>query len=437
MILNERNVSELMRSELPGAAFRALTALGKLADERGTGAYVVGGLVRDILLGIPTLDLDIVVEERAEDFAQAAAAETDASVKAHTRFGTAILTVPGGFKIDIATARSEVYERPGALPVVTPGTIREDLRRRDFTINSMAIRLNEKRFGELLDYFAGERDLEAKIIRVLHEGSFADDPTRILRGVRFSARLDFSFDEGTEELARRSLKEEGLSTVSGERIANEIVLILKEARPWSPIETLILWGVLEAIHPAWTVPDDTAAVFNEVDDLLSTRELVVDGEVRRWMVLFAALLRSLDAASRSELLDRLNAGRRMRMIARELEAFQSGTLASISGRKEMLRSEVHGALSGYGPEMLLLASCAWTGREASARAALQLSELRHVECAIGGADLAAMGVPEGKAVGEVLNAVLRARLDGEVASEAEERALAERLAGALDEEKKS
>ena len=229
--MQTRNITDLLLARMPRENVEILRRLGELADRRGSAAFVVGGVVRDILRDIHTCDLDVVVDESAVDYAQAAAAELGGTVKTHTRFGTAILVVPPGRKIDLATARSEAYERPGALPVVAAGGIREDLERRDFTINSMAVRINERGFGELLDFHGGRDDLDAGVLRVLTDRSFEDDPTRILRGVRFASRFGFEFEATSERLLRDCVRAGGVATVSGERLMNEIVLILREPTP--------------------------------------------------------------------------------------------------------------------------------------------------------------------------------------------------------------
>jgi len=436
--MHERDVTELLRSRMPPENLRILRALGELADRRGTSAYVVGGVVRDLLLDIPNEDLDVVVEEPAELFASAAAQTLGGSVKAHTRFGTAILVVPDGRKVDLATARSEIYERPGALPLVRPGGIREDLRRRDFTINSMAVRINRSGFGTLFDFFSGTRDLEEGRLRVLTEHSFVDDPTRILRGVRFAARFGFSFDDATERLLKKSIREGGLDTVSGERIMNEIVLILKERRPWPPVGRLIDWSILEAIHSAWKLADDLEHTFAEIERLVPTA--VGAGTISAdsvWSVYLTAMLEPVRPPSRARILERLRAGRHVLGLAQGLERLEGEALRVLVSEREIRRSEIYRAAQPLAPEVLLVAMATRPGTRVAQRVALFLTELRDTRVAIDGKDLADLGVPEGPRVGEILDALLDARLDGTVASEDEERAFAAELAKELDRGKAS
>ena len=408
-----------------------LRSLGTLADERGVAACVVGGVVRDLFLGLPNYDLDVAVEGDAIEFAKAAAELLGGSVKAHTRFGTVILTMPGGRKIDLATARSEVYERGGALPDVTPGEMENDLRRRDFTVNSMAVVLNSSGFGDLLDPFGGRADLESRVLRILTDASFEDDPTRILRGVRFSARFGLSIETGTEALLRRAVSERLTDTVSGERLLNELQLILGEDDPWPPVFRLIDWGILSSMVEGWELPKSVRGTIVEIDRLLNARGETAGPAPERWLALFGALLWPLDPAVRGRVAERLAAGRRVRTLVSEMADLEREALPALSADEEPPRSRIYGLLRRFSAETLLLARAAAPGTAVAERVALYEERLAGTATALSGGDLAALGVTEGKAVGEILAALLDARLDGRVESEEEERALALSLAETL------
>ena len=433
-----RDVTDLLISRMPRENVELLRSLGELADRRGSSAFVVGGVVRDVFLNIPNEDLDVVVEEPAEEFAQAAADELGGAVKAHTRFGTAILVLPAGQKVDLATARSEAYERPGALPTVAPGGIRDDLRRRDFTINSMAVRINRRGFGTLLDLYSGSDDLRNGRLRVLTDKSFEDDPTRILRGVRFAARFGFEFDEKSERLLREAVREESLGTVSGERLMNEIVLILRDRRPWPPVSRLADLGVLTAIDGVWSVPGNLGRTFGQIDGLLSVepRPGVVDSS-DAWMVYFLATLEPLPPVARARILDRLRAGKRLRGLEQHLETLETRSLRTLAAERELRRSEIYHAAAPIDPLALVLGMATRAGTRAAERIALYLGRLACVRISVTGDYLSGLGVPEGPAVGGILAAILDARLDGAARDEDEERALAERLAKNLDARNKS
>jgi tRNA nucleotidyltransferase (CCA-adding enzyme) len=425
---------DLFLSRVPEPDLQLLRALGALADERGTTAHVVGGVVRDFLLGLPNYDMDVVVETDATDFAEAAAALLGGSVKARTRFGTVVLVLPEGRKVDLATARSEVYERPGALPTVTPGTMESDLKRRDFTVNSMAVVLNPDGFGTLLDPFGGRRDLGERILRVLTDVSFEDDPTRILRGVRFCARFGLSIEPVTEALLRRAVGERRTDTVSGERLQNELRLILSGDDPWPPVFRLIDWGILSAMVEGWEPTTAVRATIVEIDRLLSGADEIGDPAPERWLTLFAALLQPLPPAVRDRVVERLSTGRRGRRLVGELAEFERDVLPALSADENPLPSDLHQMLKRFSSETLLLARAQSPGSPIAERVALYSSRLLGTATELTGSDLAEMGVPEGEAVGRILGVLLDARLDGEVSSVEEERTLARRLAEDLDAE---
>ena len=240
-------INERVRQRLSPALQGILDQAGSLAGEMGFHAYIVGGMVRDLLLGSDNFDLDIVVEGDGIRFAGCLAERLQATVKSHERFGSATITFPDRPRVDIATARTEIYERPAALPRVTPGSIRDDMRRRDFTINSLAISLMPAEFGRLLDFFHGVRDLRERHIRVLHEQSFMDDPTRIFRAVRFEARLGFRMVRSTEQLLVEALSRSILTELEDYRIAAELRLILEEPDPARSLKRLAQLGVIDGL----------------------------------------------------------------------------------------------------------------------------------------------------------------------------------------------
>jgi len=240
-------ITERMKRNVSPAMQRILHQAGVLASEMGFHVYAVGGMVRDLLLGLQTIDVDIVVEGQGIHFARSLADRLHAKVKCHERFGTATITFPDQLRVDVATARTEFYERPAALPRVTPGFIRDDMRRRDFTINALAVSLMPGEFGRLLDLFHGVRDLRERRIRVIHEQSFIDDPTRIFRAVRFEARLGFRMVRSTEQLLVEALSRFILSELEDYRIATELRLILEEPDPARPLKRLADLGVIDGL----------------------------------------------------------------------------------------------------------------------------------------------------------------------------------------------
>jgi len=247
------NLLDLMKNRLPSRLMNLLRLLGTYGTELRMSVYVVGGFVRDLLLNIPNYDVDIVVEGTEEkagiEFAKYVGKELNATVVPYEKFLTASIIFRDGYKIDIATARTEYYESPGDLPQVDISTIKKDLYRRDFTINAMAIKLNPQEFGTLYDFFSCRKDLENGIIRVLHNLSFVEDPTRMIRAIRFEQRYNFRMEERTLELLKKNLEENYLERVSGARIRQEIEKILEEKEPIKAFRRMAELGVLKRVFP--------------------------------------------------------------------------------------------------------------------------------------------------------------------------------------------
>jgi tRNA nucleotidyltransferase (CCA-adding enzyme) len=232
---------------------KRLKDIGSMADRLGLSAYLVGGAVRDLLLGKMNLDLDVVVEGDAAELVRRLGKKWRAQIVSHERFGTFVMTLPDGKHIDFVTARKEKYPRPGILPVVEFSDLRDDLFRRDFTMNALALALNGRDRGKIIDYYCGTADLERGVLRVLHSRSFRDDPTRIFRLARFAGR-GFSIEGGTEKLIVRGKKY--LQYLSDERIREEILAILSENDPFPALQHLKRWSVLKTVLPGVRLGND-------------------------------------------------------------------------------------------------------------------------------------------------------------------------------------
>lgn len=260
------NISELL-SKLPLRVLNLLRDTGICAEEMGFYTYAVGGLVRDLFLRRDNLDVDVVVEGDGIAFASGFSAGHNARLLTYEKFGTANIVLPDGFKIDVATARTETYEHPAALPFVTPGSIRDDMFRRDFSINTLAVGLNPDRFGELLDLFHARNDIKKRLIRVLHERSFMDDPTRIFRAVRFEKRFGFRIDDVTEKLIQDAVSAGLIERLSGYRISSELRLILKEEMPLLSVERLSELGVLSAAGRKGEKHKEVKRLLHRIDEM--------------------------------------------------------------------------------------------------------------------------------------------------------------------------
>jgi tRNA nucleotidyltransferase (CCA-adding enzyme) len=369
---------------------RALPAarplLGSLGEARGV--HVIGGAVRDLLLGGRPTDLDLVVEGDAAAVAQ----RLGGRAVVHDRFGTSTVSLDG-FTYDIACTRAETYAHPGALPDVTPATLEQDLRRRDFTVNAIAIALD----GRVIALPGALDDLEARVLRVLHDRSFLDDPTRLLRLARYASRLGFQIEPHTLELLRGAVRSGALGTVSGQRIGAELRLLARERDPVEAFEMLHELELDTAIEPSFGLTDPELA-------RRALAELPADGRGDR-LVLALAVRATRGPA---ELLDRLGFEARDREVI-VASALGAEALAQALGQAQR-PSEIAAAAARAAPEEVALAAA--HGAHVPARAWLE--RLRHVRLEIDGSDLLEAGVPEGPAVGRGLEAALRAKLDGRV-----------------------
>lgn len=390
---------------LPVDVRQAVYATVRLAEERGTALYLVGGPLRDLLLGRTSIDIDFLVEGDAVALARGAAAVLDDRPKTHPAFGTA--TIPGDhWHIDFATARRESYRRPGALPEVVPATVQDDLQRRDFTINAMALRVDGGDAGALLDPFGGETDLRAGLIRALHEGSFRDDATRILRAARYSARLGFQIESATLAWLRRD--KASVQTISGARLHREFSHIFREAEPERALSLLEETGVLADVHPAIAFPSERAAA------LIWLREAHPHGlPAVCWPLLACGATPGQASAMASRLA--LTKAQTAAMEALPRLRVLADRLASTSLR----RSEIAEVLACY-PPPAVWALAAVEGPIVRERCVDYLERGRHLRPVLRGDDVMALGVPRGRDVGEVLRRLQVAKLDGEVKTRRDE-----------------
>jgi tRNA nucleotidyltransferase (CCA-adding enzyme) len=399
-----------LEKHLPEELLSLLKSAGDLAQ--GSNLYLVGGAVRDLIMGRLSLDLDLVLEGDAISLARKLA-EGGGKVVAHPRFGTAKFR-HHNLSLDIATARWESYSKPGALPTVKPGTIDDDLKRRDFTINAIAVCLHPACFGEPLDPYDGRGDIEHRLIRVLHKNSFCDDPTRILRALRYEQRLDFHLEQSTEELLLRDVAM--LGEVSGGRLRHELEHILSEEYPEKVLRRAQELGVLERLHPSLKWDDWTAQRFRRV------RETSPKPSIALYLAILAHRLSEEECQS---LIARLGiAGRSAQAVRQAVKMRQA--LPNLATPK-LSRSSVYHLLKGYSPEAITATVIATDSPLIRERLELYLSELRHIKLILNGDDLKPQGVSPGRKMGELLRALLDARLNGEVKTEEDERRLVHRL----------
>jgi len=254
-----------IKDYFPKEIYDTLHKIGQTGDELNYSVFVVGGIVRDLFLDIPNLDLDIVVEEDAIQFAKYFCKKVKGRMRVHQKFKTAVVILPNDLKIDFASARREFYEYPAALPKVEFASIKKDLYRRDFTINAMAIQLNQDNFGKLLDFYGGKRDLELKKIRILYSLSFTEDPARIIRAIRFEQRYDFTIEKSTEKFLMKAVTEGLISRIRKKRLSEEFITILQEKNPIKILKRMEQLGVLSAIIPDFRLKDELVKKFTLIE----------------------------------------------------------------------------------------------------------------------------------------------------------------------------
>jgi tRNA nucleotidyltransferase (CCA-adding enzyme) len=442
---SESNLCRLMAESLPPGIWQLVQQVSEVGDEMGMPIYFVGGLVRDLLLEVPSTDVDMVVEGDAIALAERLSEQFGGYVRSHGRFGTAKwLMEPAVWRavapevtlgdealdelpdsVDFVTARTEFYDQPSALPEVESGSIKLDLHRRDFTINTLAIRLDGAHLGELLDFYGGLRDLEHGLIRVLHSLSFIDDATRIMRAVRLEQRLGFDIEARTAELIADALPM--LDRVSDERIRHEFELILREADPVPALARLDSIGVLRQLAPGLKWNGEMAERFYTLQELLQNREWrEALQEESPASVYFALWMAALPQQVREATLDKLKVRRSTR---EEVEGVVDIVHAFKHLPANARPSQVEQRLRPYESRLriLLAARAALEGTEGARLLEQYQREWRHVQTEVDGHVLREMGLRPGPQYGVLLDRLLAARLDGQVTSEAEERVLLEEL----------
>jgi tRNA nucleotidyltransferase (CCA-adding enzyme) len=360
-------------------------------------AYLVGGAVRDLLRGEAPKDVDVAVEGDARSAARAVAERLGSDAREYERFGTATVETPAS-TYNFATTRQESYDEPGALPRVSPASLADDLGRRDFAINAMAIGLTGDDLGHLYDPFGGAADMDAGVVRVLHERSFLDDPTRLLRALRYATRLGFSLDPETERLAREAVAADALATVSGARIRDELMDLLRELDAPSAVRRMRELEVHSALHPELDPDPDLvasaalgAAAIGADRGIAALAALIEEApeKLDLWLGDLHLLAGERDAAARAA-----RVGPRIALALREREHSPS-ELRSLLGREPLEALAL--ALALHAPSEPILR---W------------VSELRPMQLEISGEDLLAAGLPEGPALGRALDETLNRKLDG-------------------------
>ncbi len=410
-----QSVSRLLR-EVPAGWVRDLLGTVKaVADTVGIPVYLVGGMVRDLLLERPNEDVDLVVEGSGIDLAHALAAFTGGRCHPHEPFLTAVVILPDGHRVDVASARTEFYRTPAALPEVATSLIRQDLYRRDFTVNALAVALHGDRYGDLVDFFGGRRDLQRREIRVLHSLSFIDDPTRAIRAVRYAHRLGFQIAQDTRNLISTAVEEGVFDRLSGQRLRRELEQVLEEPHPAPAVALLASLGLLEVISPDLAFSDTAAQLLMDVEGQVTWYQLEGIGEPPpRWLLFLGALVLPGGAEAAGRLADRFRLGGQLRDrlvdLPSQVEDLRAAADPSLPRSERVRRVEAQ-------PRAALLLAMAGLELEGRRRLADAAEASVRVEVGVRGRQLLDEGVPPGPHVGRALRRTRDALIDGEISPE--------------------
>lgn len=420
-------MTQVILQQLPVEALNVLRLIGGYADQKRIPCYLVGGVVRDLILGKENLDLDIVVESNAIEFCKPLAQKYQTAFTVYPRFKTATLAWPNHLTVDFSSARKEIYPTSGSLPVVEEGTLRDDIFRRDFTINAMALCLNQERWGALVDMCHGQDDLKSKIIRVFHAKSFQDDPTRILRAIRFQQRYQFKFANETEKFLKHAISERLWTSVTAGRYFEEFKKVLKES---CVVDCLRYLHDLDALSFLGT---DFQWTKEKEDQLKGVRKILewmvakgVDVEdVSLWLVYFIILIGDCSVDAIQELVSRISLSRHdsKKVISFKLEQ----EIVKRLDARIVRPSQVYNVLKSISLEELVVFLLKTQGQSAEACIQNYLTQYRNVRLNLKGDDLMRMGMRDGKRIGATLQYLLERKIDRGAATKEEEERLLEEI----------
>lgn len=411
------NIKERIGKLFPESIKDVLVAVSNLAKELKYKVYLVGGVVRDILLNKPNFDIDIVIEGDGINFSNKLANKINAKVWTHRKFKTSVIVLENKRHIDVATARIEYYEKPAALPDIEQASIKQDLYRRDFTINSMAVSLNKDNYMTLLDFFGGRKDLTNKKIKVMHKLSFVEDPTRIFRAVRFEQRFAFKIDIATENLIRNAIRMEIISKLTGVRIRDELIAIFEEESPGKPLKRLYELGALEKINIH--VKIDTRFE-NKLIKVLSEYEKIKKfyGEcLKRWRLVFCMLLCDFDENEIIRWCSEMKVRNKDTEVILSSVKMKKNTVEKLRGRI-LNNSELYLTLKNVPAELQVILYS--YGSNIMQNISNYVRNLKDVKLSVNGDTLIKLGFRHGSEIGKALEKLILLKLDGKIKNNEDE-----------------
>ena len=416
-----RNVVKLLKERLSARLFNRLKTIGEVADGLGYGAYVVGGFVRDLILYRLDEDVDIVIEGDGIAFAKKYARLEGARIHTHEKFGTAVIIFKDGYKIDVASARLEYYKFPAALPTIEMSSIKLDLYRRDFTINTLAIQLNSEKFGMLIDFFMAHKDIKEKIIRVLHNLSFVEDPTRVFRAIRFEQRYGFTIGKLTTGLIENAVNMNFFRGLAGRRVLTELKQILEEENPVPAIIRLNDFDLLKFIHPSIQFDKQLISILNSVKRVLAWHDLLfLDESYMKWVVYFLVLIHTCDLQYSEEICKRFELAPRYRRIFCEERFAAEKCVLDLARNLPLPNSRLYRKLIEFRTELILYMMAVTKQEKVKKAISHYFTNLRSVGVSIKGRDLQKMGIEPGPVYRQILQAALDAKLNGKLKTRKDE-----------------
>ncbi len=406
-----RNVKEKIRGSLPKELLAKIERIGEIADRLGINAYIVGGFVRDLIIGRKNYDVDVVIEGDATEFAKEAGRELSAKVHTFNRFKTATLAFKDGTRIDLASARTEVYRSPGALPEVDMAPLKKDLMRRDFTINTLAVKINKKEFGKLIDFFGGLKDIKDRKIRVLHSLSFVEDPTRILRALRFATRYRFTLGKHTERLLKIAVERHLFKTVEGQRIYHELKQILSEENPLRVFLNLEKYGVLRELFPKIRWDRRKKDLFERIRKLVIWHKLNFEKvECNYPLVYLSALFSGEREGEVEKYIKELSLPKKEEELLKEITFKARKVIGELT--KAERSSQVYQVLKGKPEELLLLTAA--LKEEVEEKVIGFMKRSRWIKLLVGGNEIKELGVEPGPIYRELLEKLKLEVIDGKI-----------------------
>jgi tRNA nucleotidyltransferase (CCA-adding enzyme) len=422
MYQKRKSLRKLMEERIDEKTLTRLVDIGILADEMGYHAYLVGGFVRDLLLRNENYDIDIVIEGDGIRFAEEMAKRFNVKIRPHREFATAKVIYQDGFKIDIATARLEYYKAPATLPVVEHSSLKLDLHRRDFTINTLAISLNKNAFGQLIDFFGAQRDIKEKTIRVLHSLSFVEDPTRVFRAIRFEHRFGFHIGKHTLNLIKNAIRMNFLSKIKGKRLWVELSLILLEDEPEKILKRLQDLGLLKFISPSLTFNNEKEKLFHKMHDVLKWYELLYRGKPVDKP--FYYILGLIDTMKDEEIIEfcretDLSESFKKKLIE-TVEKLRETMVKLTTGIHSMKKSEVYMTVASLAQEAKLFIMAKTKVVELKKMISNYITYGDTFKTILTGEDLKKMGIKTGPLYREILDRLWEAKIDMQLETKEDE-----------------